>query len=457
VWPRLTPDAAPQARSTALDLFAPPDSLRWPTERRALWLTLLFAPLTIGLIDLILPEHFSVQQVATLAVGAMLYVTIARGRLLGTSVRVHRAQLPRVAAIVERCAAMLDVPLPHVFVREDPQVCITSAGLGFPYAVVLSSRWLPLLDDDELQFLVGSELAHIAAGHTRISSLFSASGKENPMVAIVVGAWLRRTEYTADRIGLLCCGSLEAAIRAIFKCSFHQVSDEVDYRAFTDQRRELAVDPTLRMGEWLGESPYAVNRLRELGRFVESPLYSHWRPTFERRSEAAAAGAATLPLPAPDRRAGFFQRSWAIFADLVVISLITSGVVDVEQKVHTNDIGAGAPAMLHPTALYTAVDGWLKAHHISVSFNLSDYATWFYFCVYSAVLVAFAGRTFGMMLMGLHVTRNDAARVSIMRSAWRYTLAFLSMLTILPILWGVFTGRYLHDRWSGTKVVHGGA
>src|SRR5690348_13381784 len=92
------------------DLFASPNSLRWPTERRAFWLTLLFAPATIGFVSVILPEHFQLQQVALLIVVAMVYVTIARGRLLGTSIRAHERQLPELHRIVQRCARLLRVP-----------------------------------------------------------------------------------------------------------------------------------------------------------------------------------------------------------------------------------------------------------------------------------------------------------------------------------------------------------
>src|SRR5579864_3341594 len=173
---------ASRARQDGSDLFAAGHSLRWPTERRAFWLTLFFAPTTLAIVGLIIREQFSAPQIAFLIVVAMVYVTLSRGRLLGTSIRAHDRQLPDLHAVVERCARLLRVPLPHVFAREDLFVCITGMGLGQPYSLVLSSQWLPHLEEDELTFLVGAELAHIAAGHTRISSLFSASGKENPLV-----------------------------------------------------------------------------------------------------------------------------------------------------------------------------------------------------------------------------------------------------------------------------------
>src|SRR6202163_4238550 len=262
---------------TPESLFTGRESLRWRGENRALWLTLIFAPATVGLVGYVLRQELTGQQIAFLIVAAMVYVSIARGRLLGTSIRLHDRQLPAVYAIVDRCARDLGMRTPHVFVREDQFACVTSMGLGEPYSIIVSSTWLSHLDDQELAFLVGRELGHIAAGHSRITSLFTASGKENPFISIVFGAWLRRTEYTADRIGLLCCGSIEAAARAIFTCSFRQVSKKVDYAAFIDQRVEVQSDPTLKLGELLGQEPYATNRLRQLETFAASPLYRDWR------------------------------------------------------------------------------------------------------------------------------------------------------------------------------------
>jgi Zn-dependent protease with chaperone function/uncharacterized RDD family membrane protein YckC len=438
------------------NLFARKHSLRWPTERRALWLTSIFAPATIAVVGLVLPEHFTAQQIASLIVVAMVYVTIVRGRLLGTSIRSHEQQLPEIHAIVTRCSNLLGVPMPHVFVRDDLFVCITGMGLGQPYSIALSSQWLDRLEEDELTFLIGSELGHIAAGHTRLASLFSASGHENPLVALVFGAWLRRTEYTADRIGLLCCGSLDAAIRAIFKCSFHPLASRVSYVAFADQRRELEVDPALRMGEWLGESPYAVNRLRELQRFRESPLYAYWRAEFDRR----ACENDSLPGVRPQetwvpKDAGIFQRGLAFFVDYIVVSTITSGVGLITTS--TPVMGKNAPPIDTTDSMEQAFNAWLKAHNMTLTLSLDSVSTTLLVLLYSAVLVAFTGRTFGMMIFGLRVVRSNLERVSAARAVWRYLLAFVSFVTFIPLLVGLFSGRLLHDRLSGTRVVRGGA
>ena len=232
-------------------LFEGPGTLREPSEQRAFWLTAFFAlPAALG-IGFVLHESIGASQVALFIVIAMVYVTLARGRLLGSSVRVHERQYPRVFVIVRRTCAALEIPMPVIFVREDNYVPVVALGFGAPYALVLSSHWIELFADDELAFMIGRELGHIAAGHTRFHSLLSVNGNENPLISLIFGAWLRRCALTCDKVGVLCCGSVDAAVRAMGIAAFHEFGRKVDYEAFADQHDEVQADSVLRWGEWL--------------------------------------------------------------------------------------------------------------------------------------------------------------------------------------------------------------
>lgn len=445
-------------------LFTGRESLRWRGENRALWLTLIFAPATVGLVGYVLRQELTGQEIAFLIVAAMVYVSVARGRLLGTSIRLHDRQLPAVYTIVDRCARELGMRTPHVFVREDQYACVTSMGLGEPYSIVVSSTWLPSLDDQELAFLIGRELGHIAAGHSRITSLFTASGKENPFISVVFGGWLRRTEYTADRIGLLCCDSIEAAARAIFTCSFRQVSKKVDYAAFIDQRIEVQSDPTLKLGELLGPEPYATNRLRQLETFAASPLYRDWRARLaagregaQPRTVLASAAPANAAIVEKSALAGNWVRAAAFCLDWIIVSaIVSSGTV---LKV---DSGGGAGTKHMATSDMSAFSlqqfglDWIGTHMPILQSAVPDAVGFIAVFLYAAVLVALVGRTFGMMVLGLRVVRPDYKRVSAARAVWRYFVAFFSLVLVFPMI-GFLWRPALLDRISGTRVVRGAA
>jgi Zn-dependent protease with chaperone function len=323
-------------------LLSGPASLREPSERLAFWLTGLCAFPAALLIGYVLHESIGASQVALFIVVAMVYVTLARGRLLGSSVRIHRTQYPRVFSIVQGACAALEIPMPMIFVREDNYVPAVALGFGAPYALVLSSHWIELFSDDELTFLIGRELGHIAAGHTRFHSLLSVNGNENPVVSLIFGPWLRRCALTCDKIGLLCCGSLDAAIRALGVSAFHEFGRRVDYEVFADQNAEIAADSVLRWGEWLSSEPYATKRIASMQRFIASQAYTDARAWFLReRTESPPA----LLLPGEAKVtardcAGWWRRFAALGIDAVVVSaIITSFGGSVAPHPHRSDTG----------------------------------------------------------------------------------------------------------------------
>lgn len=445
-------------------LFSGAASLRDPAERLAFWLTLIFALPAAGALGFFIHEQIGMSEVALFIVIAMLYVTLARGRLLGSSVRIHEAQYPRVFAIVKRACAALEIPMPMVFVREDYLVPAVMLGLGEPYSLVLSSHWIETFEDDELAFVIGRQLGHVAAGHTRFISLLSVNGNENPIVALIFGGWLRRCELTCDKIGLLVCGSLDAAVRAIAVASFHRFGRQVNLDQFAEQGREVHDDSVLRWGEWLGAEPYATKRIYWMKRFLESQAFAAAEAWFLResaleppmpRDEAAAVE--------PAQCAGWWRRMAAGAIDLIVVLNLVNALGAA--SFHTN-------AELHePTTVKTSAAAKNEQDFNFAVVDLNDPAlikqfmknpfialmTQFaprslFVAAYLALLVAVAGQSFGMMIAGVRVVTIGYRKPGVGRTIWRYAVAFALWPLILlasPLLRRVM----LHDYLSGTRLV----
>jgi hypothetical protein len=470
-------------------LFEGPASLRDPSERVAFWLTAICALPAALLIGYVLHESIGASQVALFIVIAMVYVTLARGRLLGSSVRVHETQYPRVFAIVKRACAALEIPMPFVFAREDNYVPVAALGFGEPYALVLSSHWIEVFRDDELAFMIGRELGHIAAGHTRFLSLLSVNGKENPLIALIFGGWLRRCTMTCDKVGLLCCGTLDAAIRAIGVAEFHEFGRKVDYQAFAEQHREIQADTISRWGTWLGSEPYATTRIAALRTFIGSHAYHTAEEWFlrERGDEPpslAAPGSATV-----DNRdcAGWWRRFAAFAIDVVVVLAIINSFsggsgssagtpIRVDKSTpapsaspgarptHSGRHATSAPSpddtddQVGPVTVSNDTNGvpHFRIGSIVISPTVFDpsHSTGktFWFAVYMALLVALGGQSFGMMIAGLRVVTTDFRRPGIGRAVGRYLLVLFlwPLIAILSFFW---RRVLLHDRWTRTRVV----
>jgi uncharacterized RDD family membrane protein YckC len=433
----------------ASPLFTGPDSIRDPRERLAFILTLLFAFPIAALIGLVVHQTVGVSEVALFIVIAMLYVTLARGRLIGSSVMIHETQYPRVFAIVKSACARLDIAMPLIFVREDNYVPVAALGFGEPYSLVLSTHWIEHFEDDELAFAVGRELGHIAAGHTRFLSLLSVNGNENPIVSLIFGGWLRTCSHTCDKVGLLICGSLDAATRSIVIASFHSFGRHISTEQFAEQGREIASDGVLRLGEWLGGEPYATRRIADLRAFEGTPQFTTAQAWLARDIPEEPPVLATTTSFRVTRAdcAGIFRRSWSIAIDTVLVLAC---------------VGVFAGASGHSPAVYFLTDE--DFHNITHSKVLGELLTIFGrytsmstvlpTAIYLWLLVGIAGQSFGMMITGLRVVTIDFQPPGLVRSFWRYVI--VAFLWPLILVWAPFSRRImLHDRWSGTRLIRG--
>jgi uncharacterized RDD family membrane protein YckC len=420
-------------------LFSGWTTIRAPRERKVALSLLITVPVTLAVIGLVF-HGITPTQVALVFVAAMVFVSLARGRLLGSSIRVRADEFPEVVATVERIARRLGIAAPQIFIRDDYFVPCNAIGLGEPYALVISSQYLHLMSADELAFMIGRELGHIAGGNTRLLSLINASGRTNPVIASLFGGWIRQTEYTADRAGLLCT-TPAAAVKAIAISTFHASGRYVETAMLADQRRDIESDLTLRLGELTGMMPYAVNRVRALETFAASDTYRYWMDRFE-RDPLPVRTALDVGAGPVDRRelASNLRRFLAFAIDASVLSIVLSAA-KLTLSVHPG----------HP----------IHGTHFFAIFHFSDVASfisdnlWMVYFPYAAALVALAGRTVGMMVLDLRVVRLDHGRVGVAQAIWRYALCLASVVTVVPLIYGCFRRLQLQDRFSATRLIGG--
>ena len=132
-------------------------------------------------------------------------------------------------ALVMDCARVLHVEkLPRVFVVERPGLLLAVENLSDPVILVHTSILRRFKNPAELRFLIGRELGHFQAGHTRWQTLarktqacleradFMRTGVTR-VALLPVFQWVREAEMTADNAGLVCAQDIQAAERAIVR------------------------------------------------------------------------------------------------------------------------------------------------------------------------------------------------------------------------------------------------
>jgi len=114
-------------------LFSGRTSIRAPRERTVALSLLITVPVTLAVIGLVF-HGITPTQVALLFVGGMVFVSLTRGRLLGSSIRARPEEFPQVVEIVERLSRRLGIPisLSVVYMEIARRLDRPIAGVGLP-------------------------------------------------------------------------------------------------------------------------------------------------------------------------------------------------------------------------------------------------------------------------------------------------------------------------------------
>ena len=207
-----------------------------------------------------------------------------RAELLTRAVRIDSNIMPSVAAAV---ASLTDLAFVtgEVECYVSPNLGINSPNLGINAFVTidggsrtliaLSSGAVNNLDADELRFLLGHELGHVLFSHLDIDiEGLAKSGSLPPTVCMRLRAWQRAAEISADRVGLVCCGSLEHAARALFKTVSGVTAAGLVVRPeyFAEQWQHLLDEVTIDGGRdhWTHTHPFPPLRMKAMTVFAES-------------------------------------------------------------------------------------------------------------------------------------------------------------------------------------------
>src|SRR5258708_929418 len=198
----LNPREAPMA-------FEP--TLRSNNERPLFIIGVVFSVIAYAaLVVSIVGAFYGAVILAFVLIGQALFLAHVRGNGL----RVSKAQLPGLYARCEEAAGKLGLAtMPEIYL-------VQSHGILNAFATKLLSRKFVIInsaladactDPRQLDFVVGHELGHLAAGHLAWNALLLPFH----LVPWLGTAYSRAREYTCDRAGLVCCGGLEPAIRGL--------------------------------------------------------------------------------------------------------------------------------------------------------------------------------------------------------------------------------------------------
>jgi len=207
------------------------------------------------------------------------------------AVHVSNKQFPEVYRLYKEALRTLDAPHEYpLFMSQTPMVNAGAYGMNKPF-IILNSGTRLLLTDEELQYVIAHEIAHIMSDHvlykTMTVLLINLANMGFPIVgvaarAVLVGLleWSRKSELSCDRAGLLAMQDPEVVMSAMLKMAGGPTSqDRTNLNEFivqADEYRESGdvADQVFKVLNVLGRThPFHVLRVAELRDWVESGDY----------------------------------------------------------------------------------------------------------------------------------------------------------------------------------------
>lgn len=154
-----------------------------------------------------------------------------RSHLLKDGVLLNSALSPRIYSIVRRVQEALRLEGDFdVFCTHEEELNafahLEVDNTQTHHVVAITSGALESLDDDEIAFLLGHEFGHFVYGHNRLLGLLNRDDRNERITVLpylgecLFLRWRKKSEVSADRLGLVACRSFDAAARALLKVGF---------------------------------------------------------------------------------------------------------------------------------------------------------------------------------------------------------------------------------------------
>ena len=188
------------------------------------------------------------------------------------------------------CADKLHIPVPYTVVSKAVEgINAQTSGTDEFCYIEVSSMLVRCFTTPELKFVLGHECGHIACGHVIYHSLIKIAltmSRRIPIVGMLLSdlsslpldSWNRRSEISADRAGLICCGDLAQAKMALYhlEAGLTDISNisENALNNYVDRSKKFRRDHALgNLREFLISHPITPKRIEALELFANSEKY----------------------------------------------------------------------------------------------------------------------------------------------------------------------------------------
>ena len=200
----------------------------------------------------------------------LIYHRIREAQAKTQLVRASNNNFPMIYKLSKLAAYHLILPLPSVYIIEEPTLNAYTSGFWGDHWIVLHSAMAKQLNPEELLYVIGHEMGHIKREHaTWLNLIASQRTLSIPLISgvmrIIFNNWSIKSEYSADRAGLIANKYLKSCISALSMIATGYRNIELE--SYLEESNKYQKDPLSRVGELFRTHPYIPNRIKKLQQF----------------------------------------------------------------------------------------------------------------------------------------------------------------------------------------------
>jgi Zn-dependent protease with chaperone function len=245
---------------------------RHPKETSAMWITFgLGAAVTLLLTTITLGCGLFIIGLAMVWV----YVVVINRSNLSKYLQVTPNTHPELYHMVTDLQQKWRIQKLDIFINPTRNINASASDFGSRFIIVNQGLWEAIRGEAHRRFVIGHEIGHIGLGHSWLGVLaYQADNAfQNSWLGLAFNFLLlnysRKKELSADRIGLLSCGNLQAALETLAflelqsqNPSYQDIQQAVTH--LTQTKGSLEVN----LAELFSTHPDAYERAQELVKFA---------------------------------------------------------------------------------------------------------------------------------------------------------------------------------------------
>jgi len=164
----------------------------------------------------------------------------------------------------------------EIYLNPTSNLNASASNFGSRFIIINQGLWSAVRGEAHRRFVIGHEIGHIGLGHSwlKVLAYQADNAFQYSWIGLIFNFLLlnysRKKELSADRIGLLSCGSLQAALETLAflqisrtNPSYQEVQQAVEH--FTRTREGMDIN----LAEMFSTHPDAYERAQELVKFAK--------------------------------------------------------------------------------------------------------------------------------------------------------------------------------------------